>query len=78
MSICSLIVSRLGFEGITFVLIVLFLVNTFLLLFVGNPEDWFSCHEAHYDNTPMQYTAIFHGCKNNNFQIKMIFFLIFA
>ena len=26
----------------------------------------------HYDNTSMQYTAIFHGCKNNNFQ--MIFF----
>ena len=21
----------------------------------------------HYANTPMQYTAIFHGCKNDNF-----------
>ena len=21
----------------------------------------------HYENTPMQYTAIFHGCKNDNF-----------
>ena len=28
---------------------------------------------VHYANTPMQYTAIFHGCKNVNFQ--MIFFL---
>ena len=26
---------------------------------------------ANYENTPMQYTAIFHGCKNLNFQIKM-------
>ena len=24
----------------------------------------------HYDNTPMQYTVIFHGCKNGNFQMK--------
>ena len=24
----------------------------------------------HYDNTPMQYAAIFHGCKNDNFQMK--------
>ena len=32
-----------------------------------------------YDNTPMQYTAIFHGCKNDNFQVtKCYFFLIFA
>ena len=23
-----------------------------------------------YDNTPMQYTAFFHGCKNYNFQMK--------
>ena len=33
----------------------------------------------HYENTPMQYTAIFHSCKNIHFQ--MIFFnnfLIFA
>ena len=25
---------------------------------------------AQYANTPMQYTAIFHDCKNVNFQIK--------
>ena len=33
----------------------------------------------HYANTPMQYTAIFHGCKNVHFQmIFLMFFLIFA
>ena len=41
----------------------------------------------HYANTPMQYTAIFQGCKNVNFQMKKYvnfqmkkynFFLIFA
>ena len=33
----------------------------------------------HYENTPMQYTAIFHGIKNDNFQMKMCdVFLIFA
>ena len=25
----------------------------------------------HYENTPMQYTAIFHGRKNDNFQMKI-------
>ena len=24
----------------------------------------------HYDNTPIQYTVIIHGCKNDNFQMK--------
>ena len=33
------------------------------------------CLCIHYANTPMQYTAIFHGCKNVHFQ--MIFFYIF-
>ena len=34
---------------------------------------------THYANTPMQYTAIFHGCKNVNFQMKKYsIFLIFA
>ena len=33
----------------------------------------------HYENMPMQYTAIFHGCKNDNFQMKNCdIFLIFA
>ena len=35
--------------------------------------------EWHYANTPMQYTAIFHGCKNENFQMKNCdIFLFFA
>ena len=30
-------------------------------------------------NMPVQYTAIFHGCKNDNFQMKNCdIFLIFA
>ena len=34
---------------------------------------------CHYDDTPVQYTAIFHGCKNDKFQMKnREFFLIFA
>ena len=33
----------------------------------------------HYANLPMQYTAIFQGCKNDNFQLKKKdTFLIFA
>ena len=33
----------------------------------------------HYKNMSVQYTAIFHGCKNDNFQMKMFdIFLIFA
>ena len=27
-------------------------------------------NEIHYENTPIQYTAISHGCKNVNFQKK--------
>ena len=35
--------------------------------------------DVHYANFSMQYTAIFHGGKNVNFQIKMFnIFLIFA
>ena len=33
----------------------------------------------HYENMSVQYTAIFHGCKNDNFQMKNFdIFLIFA
>ena len=40
-------------------------------------KNWFNGY--HYANTPMQYTAIFHGCKNVHFQIKFFnIFLIFA
>ena len=34
---------------------------------------------THYANMSVQYTAIFHGCKNDNFQMKNFdIFLIFA
>ena len=33
----------------------------------------------HYANMSIQYSAIFHGCKNGNFQVtKFYIFLIFA
>ena len=33
----------------------------------------------HYANMSVQYSAIFHGCKNDNFQMKIFdIFLIFA
>ena len=33
----------------------------------------------HNENMSMQYTAIFHGCKNHNFQLKMFdYFHVFA
>ena len=35
--------------------------------------------DLHYANIPVQYTAIFHGCKNDNFQLKYFdYFHIFA
>ena len=34
---------------------------------------------SHYDNSPMQYTADFYGCRNDNFQMKNCYiFLNFA
>ena len=33
----------------------------------------------HYANMSVQYTEIFHGCKNDNFQLKFFdYFYIFA
>ena len=38
----------------------------------------FSAKPKHYANTPMQYKAIFHGCKKNvNFQMKNYIFFVF-
>ena len=31
----------------------------------------------HYANTPMQYTAILHSCKNVHFQMKIFKFFLF-
>ena len=41
------------------------------------PEDAYVSLMAHYENMPMQYTAIFHGCKIDNFsdEKNVIFFL---
>ena len=34
---------------------------------------------VHYENRPMQHTAFFHGCKNDNFQLNFFdYFHIFA
>ena len=49
-----------------------------LMCFVGRYAYVYtviSDNAPHYANTPMQYTAIFHGCQNVNFQ--MIFLKIF-
>ena len=36
-------------------------------------------HTKLYANMPMQYTAVFHGCKNGNFQMKkMLYFSYFS
>ena len=38
-----------------------------------------SCSVGYYANTPMQYTAIFHGCKNVHFQLILFYYFhIFA
>ena len=39
-------------------------------------ENMLSSVRAHYANMSVQYTAIFHGCENGNFQMKknVIFF----
>ena len=37
------------------------------------------CEVVHYENRPMQSTAIFHGCKNDKFHlIFFYYFHIFA
>ena len=47
------------------------------MLFRPNQTPFLS-HLSHYENTPMQYTAIFQDCKSYNFQIKNVIFFIFA
>ena len=61
--VCVLIViSNFGFEG--------------RILILSVPVSGHCLSFLHYENTPMQNTAIFHGCKNVHFQMN--FFLIFA
>ena len=51
------------------------LVDKYALLFLNFPQS----KRKHYANMSVQYTAIFHGCKNGNFQMKKCdIFLIFA
>ena len=41
------------------------------------PEDANQLAAFHYENTPMQYTAISHSCKNDNFEMKCFDFFLF-
>ena len=46
------------------------------LLSISNVSGFYL---AHYANMPMQFTAMFHGCINGNFQVtKCYIFFIFA
>ena len=50
-----------------------------LTLIIGASWKVNAHYNGHYENTPMQYTAIFHGLKNDNFQMKkgdILFFLL--
>ena len=50
--------------------------NTSKIFFFGTGGQ---ISTKHYANMSVQYTAIFHGCKNGNFQMKKCdIFLIFA
>ena len=42
----------------------------FFLFFSISDKLNLECAVSHYGNMPMQYIAIFHGCKNDNFQMK--------
>ena len=52
---------------------------SWLLAFILRSSSANKKQKIHYANTPLQYTAIFHGCKNVHFQMKFFnIFLIFA
>ena len=36
----------------------------------------FNIKGTHYENMSMQYPAIFHGYKNDNFQMRIVIFLL--
>ena len=56
-----------------------YLFNFLHRCFVATPHLAMGVERSHYENTPMQHTAIFHGCKNDNFQLIFFhFFHIFA
>ena len=50
-----------------------------LILMPGYLGSCTNTSSSHYENMPMQYLAIFHSCKTDNFQMKNVnIFLIFA
>ena len=38
-----------------------------------NLSKYLTDSRLHYDNTPIQYSSIFNGCKKYNFHMKIIF-----
>ena len=54
-------------------------VNRWEILYFRDAVYPYFHKQLHYANMSAQYTAIFHGCKNENFQMKIFdIFLIFA
>ena len=43
----------------------------------GDKNDSVMIPVCHYTNMPRQSTAIFHGCINTNFQMKIVIFFLF-
>ena len=59
--------------------VLLFVVDLRSALYVVICVGFTMVSGCHYANISVQYTAIFHGCKNDNFQMKIFdIFLIFA
>ena len=55
------------------------MLNELSVLIPPFGKSFYFCYRFHYANMSVQYTAIFHGCKNDNFQMKNFdIFLIFA
>ena len=56
------------------------MIGRFVSDLVRTPKTCFPMTQPkHYENTPMQYTAIFRGSKNDNFQLNSFdYFHIFA
>ena len=54
-----------------------FCSTDFVYIKQSNVRLKFSNQNKHYANMSMQYTAIFHGLKNDNFQVKIVIFFLF-
>ena len=44
--------------------------DMFVQVLIRSPTNCNLAKASHYENTPMQYTVIFHSRKNDNFQMK--------